>query len=141
MENICQKCVTDPLSHSFRKLVEKNGISVYYTNPSKARLYTDSNGILGHYDRALAELGNKKWMWIFDSEGFDLKHALEVKTGTGIAKLLTEKYADNLVEVKIINPTWHIKSMLNVVWPFLETSTKNKIKILSDRYYSVIEFI
>ena len=141
MATICSKCEMDPTSHSFKKLSEKNGVSVYYTNPTKAKLYTDTVGILSHYDNALKQVGNKKWVWIFDSEGFDLKHALEVKTGSGIAKLLTDKYADNLVEVKIINPTWHIKSMLTVVWPFLTDSTKNKVKILGDRYYSVLEFV
>ncbi len=141
METICSKCAMDPTSHSFKKLTEKNGVSIYYTNPTKAKLYKDTDGILSHYDNALAQVGNKKWIWIFDSDGFDLKHALEVKTGSGIAKLLTDKYADNLVEVKIINPTWHIKSMMTVVWPFLSESTKNKVKILADRYYSVLEFV
>jgi hypothetical protein len=131
----------DPTSHSFKKLTEKNGVSIYYTNPTKAKLYKDIDGILSHYDNALAQVGNKKCIWIFDSDGIDLKHALEVKTGSGIAKLLTDKYADNLVEVKIINPTWHIKSMMTVVWPFLSESTKNKVKILADRYYSVLEFV
>ena len=141
MDKICQKCFTDPSCHSFRKISEKNGIHVYYTNPVKSRLYYDTDGILKHYDNALKQVQNKKWSWIFDGEGFDLKHAMEVKTGIGIAKILTEKYADNLVEINVINPTWHIKTMLNVIWPFLSNETKQKIKIRDDRYYSVIEFI
>lgn len=141
MEKICEKCMADPTSHSFRKLSEKNGVCTYYTNPTKAQFYTDTDGILLHYDNALKQVGNNKWVWIFDSDGFDLKHAMEVKTGTGIAELLTKKYAHNLIEIKIINPTWYIKSMLGVVWPFLNQATKNKVKILGDRYYSVLEFV
>lgn len=133
--------MTDPANHSFRKISEKNNICTYYTNPTKAKLYTDTEGILSHYDKALAEVGNKRWIWIFDSDGFDVKHAMEVKTGSGIAKLVTDKYAHNLIEIKIINPTWHIKSMLTVVQPFLNKTTRDKIKILGDRYYSVIEFV
>ncbi len=141
METICSKCTMDPTSHSFKKISEKNGIAVYYTNASKSKLYNDTEGILSHYDNALKQVGNKKWIWIFDSDGFDLKHALEVRTGTGIAKLLTEKYAETLVEIKVINPTWHIKTMLTAVWPFLNDRTKQKINILGDRYYSVVEFV
>ena len=141
METICIKCTMDPSSHSFKKISEKNGVCIYYTNPTKSKLYTDTDGIISHYDNALKQIGDKKWVWIFDSEGFDLKHALEVKTGTGIAKLLTDTYADNLLEIKIINPTWHIKTMLNVIWPFLNQATRNKIKILDDRYYSILEFV
>jgi hypothetical protein len=140
MENICITCAIDPTSHSFKKISENHNVVIYYTNPSKAKHYTDTKGILSHYDKTLALLGNKKWIWIFDSENFGLKHALEIKTGIGIAKLLTEKYSHNLLEIKIINPTWHIKSMMAIVWPFLNNSTKNKINILADRYYSIIEF-
>ena len=131
----------DPTCHSFKKISEKNGVYIYYTNPTKAKLYTDTEGILTHYDNALKQVGNKKWIWIFDSDGFDMKHALEVKTGIGIAELLTDKYANNLVEIKIINPTWHIKTMLKAVMPFLDKVTRDKIKILKDRYYSVVEFV
>ena len=141
MNQICSKCSVDPTSHSFRKVAESNGVVTYYTNPTKARLYTDTEGILEHYNNAMESVGDKKWIWIFDSEGFDLKHAMEVKTGIGIAKLVTGKYGNNLEEIKIINPTWHIKSMLTAVWPFLNDKTKQKIKIFKDRYYSVLEFI
>jgi hypothetical protein len=131
----------DPTSHSFKKISEKDGVCTYYTKPINSKLYTDTDGILSHYDNALKQIGDKKWIWIFDSDGFDLKHAMEVKTGTGIAKLLTEKYADNLLEIKIINPTWHIRTMLTAVWPFLSQITCDKIRILKDRYYSVLEFV
>ncbi len=141
MNNICEKCMVDPTCHSFKKLSEKDGVILYYTNPTKAKLYRDTDGILSHYDKALNTVGDKKWIWIFDSEGFDLKHALEVQTGIGIAKLITGKYGQNLQEIKIINPTWHIKSMLLAVWPFLNKTTKQKINIMSDRPYSVLEFI
>jgi hypothetical protein len=131
----------DPTSHSFRKISEKNGVITYYTNPTKAKLYTDTDGILKHYDNALKQVADNKWIWIFDSEGFDIKHALEVSTGIGISKLITGKYGNNLQEIKIINPTWHIKTMLRALWPFLNDTTKQKINIMGDRVYSVLEFI
>lgn len=46
MDSICNKCSIDPLSHSFKKISEKNGILTYYTNPAKSNLYTDSEGII-----------------------------------------------------------------------------------------------
>lgn len=141
MNQICSKCAIDPTCHSFKKVAEKDGIVTYYTNPTKAKLYMDTEGILNHYNNSMASIGDKKWIWIFDSDGFDLKHALEVKTGIGIAKLITGKYGENLVEIKVINPTWHIKTMLTTVWPFLNEKTKQKITILKDRYYSLLEFI
>lgn len=61
----------------------------------------------------------KKWRWIFDSKGFGLKHALEVRIGIGIAKLITKKYSHNLESIVIKNPNWYIKSMYIAVAPFL----------------------
>ena len=84
METICIKCTMDPTSHSFKKISEKDGVCTYYTKPINSKLYTDTDGILSHYDNALKQIGDKKWIWIFDSDGFDLKHAMEVKTGSGI---------------------------------------------------------
>lgn len=141
MDKICQTCVMNPTSHSFRKISEKNNIITFYTNPVKAILYKDNEGIITHYNNALESIGEKKWIWIFDSEGFDLKHAMEIKTGIDIAKLTTDKYGNNLEEIKIINPTWHIRTMLTAMWPFLNEQTKQKINIMSDRVYSVLEFI
>lgn len=133
--------MADPTSHSFKRLVEKDGVVVYYTNPSKSKLYKDTEGILNHYINALETNGDKKWVWIFDSEGFDINHALEVQTGIGIAKIVSGKYGQNLQEIKLINPTWHIQTMLLVIWPFLNNTIKQKINIMSDRPYSVLEFI
>ena len=68
METICIKCTMDPSSHSFKKISEKNGVCIYYTNPTKSKLYTDTDGIISHYDNALKQIVDKKCVWIFDSE-------------------------------------------------------------------------
>jgi hypothetical protein len=104
-------------------------------------LYTDTEGILTHYDNALKTLGNKKWSWIFDSYGFDWRHAMEIQTGIGLAKLITSTYRDKLEKITIINPTWHIKTILAAIMPFIDKQTKQTLKVLNDRVYSILEFI
>ncbi len=141
MDKICNKCMMDPTSHSFKKISEKNGICTFYTNPAKAKLYKDTEGILSHYDHALGHIGEKRWIWIFDGDGFDTDHAMEIRTGQGIATLLTEKYSNNLVEIKVINPSIHIRVILKVIKPFLSDLITSKLKILDDRTYSVLEFV
>ena len=66
---------------------------------------------------------------------------MEIRTGQGIAELLNEKYGNNLEEIKIINPTIHIKVILKVIGPFMSDLIKSKINMLDDRKYSVLEFI
>jgi hypothetical protein len=134
----------DQSNYSFKKISDKNGVVTYYTNPTKGRQYTDNNQILEHYNAEFAAIGNKKWVWIFDSEGFSLSLVLDSQEGIGIigiANLLMGKYGNSLLEIKIINPTWHIRTLLTAMWPFLNKQLKQKIKILNDRTYSILEFV
>jgi hypothetical protein len=131
-------------NYSFKKISDKHGVVTYYTKPTKGIKYTNNNQILEHYNTAFASIGDKKWIWIFDSEGFSLSLVLDSQPGTGIvgiANLLMGKYGDSLLEIKIINPTWHIRTLLTAMWPFLNKQLKQKIKILDDRVYSIIEFV
>ncbi len=141
MNVICEKCAINPRSHSLQKISDKNNIITHYANPSKAIDYTDREGILLHCENALKDIGSRKWICIINSENFSIKHALEIQTGIGIAKLVMSGYTHNMLEIRIVNPTWHIKTMLNVIWPFLNQSTCDKIKLLDDRYYSELEFV
>ena len=54
MQNICLTCAEDPTSHSFSKLCVLDNVSIYYTKPSAASKYSDSEGILTHIDNTLA---------------------------------------------------------------------------------------
>jgi hypothetical protein len=141
MNKICPTCAVDPTSHSFKKISEKNGIVTYYTQPSEAIMYEDREGILSHVDNALALLGDKKWICIINGDGFEAKHALEAQTGIGLLNLMTKKYGAHLQEIKIINPTWHIKGVYKLAKPFLDDEMMSKVKMLKDRVYSVLEFI
>ena len=80
-------------------------------------------------------------MCIFDGDGFDVQHATEFDTGRGIIELIIEKYYNTLTDVKVINPTWHINGCIKFGELFMTTEMLNKIKILEDRRYSILEFI
>jgi len=96
MPYICPLCKLQPLSHSLTKLSEKNGIIYYYTCPAQAKLYYDVEGILNHYEGVLSEIPeNKEWIWIFDSLGFSLVHALQINVAISLAKLISNKFSKN----------------------------------------------
>ena len=140
MNKFCKKCAIDPESHSFKRVGEKNGIVIYYTKPSASKLYKDTEGILSHIDNTLA-VNKKKWICIIDADDFDVCHATEFDTGRGIIELILGKYYDNLIEVKIINPTWHINGCIKFGELSMTPEMLNKIKVLEDRRYSILEFI
>lgn len=133
MNYTCPICSIEPNSHSFSKIAEENGISTFYTCPSKATKYWDKEGIVTHYDGLLCENGDKQWLWIFDCDGFELKHSLEIQTAFGIIDLLTNKYGKTLQKIIVLNPTWHIHSMLYIIWPFLNNHIRSLIEMTNKK--------
>jgi hypothetical protein len=57
-----------------------------------------------------------------------MKHVLEMNTALGIAELLVKKYGVSLQKIEIINPTWYIQLIINVIWPFLNDHIRSLIK-------------
>ena len=130
MSFVCKICDEFPNSHSFFKIEERDGISVYYTCPAKAIKYNDSIGIIKHYKDTLDSLNGQKWCWVFDSKGFGWKHFTQVKLAIELAKLISSKtYGDTLQDITLLNLNSYGKCMLNLLWNFLSADIKNKITL------------
>jgi len=134
MQYECPLCKILPSSHSLTKISEKNGIIYYYTCPAQAILYYDVKGIINHYDGVLSEIPeNREWIWIFDSAGFGLKHAMQTSVAVELAKLISNKFSKNLKKIIIINPTFYITMTHKLVIPFLSNKIRDMIEINYDR--------
>ena len=130
MTYVCPLCKLQPLSHSLTKLSEKEGIIYYYTCPAQAIMYYDVKGIVNHYDGILSEIPeDKEWIWIFDSLGFTLKHAMQTNVAIEIAKLISNKFSQKLKKIIIINPTFYTTMTHKMLLPFLKESIINLIEI------------
>lgn len=125
----CKICEDDPTSHSLKNMGVIDNITYYYTCPAKATKYYDTEGIIDHYDGVLSENKNK-WTWVFDCEGFNTKHLLEINVGIQLAKLITNKFSHNLDKIIIINQTWHVKVVLDLLKPFMNKHMKSIITII-----------
>jgi hypothetical protein len=133
MKYVCPLCNLVPSSHSLTKLLEKKGIIYYYTCPSQAILYYDVTGIINHYDGVLSEMSeNKEWVWIFDSLGFSLVHAMQTNVAIELAKLISNKFSKNLKKIIIINPTFYITIIHKMLIPFLSNKVRDIIEINYD---------
>jgi hypothetical protein len=137
----CPICAKDPLAHSFKKVGEKRGITMFYTKPSQAKRYDDTEGILAHVDNTIGQLNGKKWICIVDGDQFDAKYIAEWQTGAGLMQLFFTKYVDSLVEIKIINPTVYVRTAMKVLLALIADDKTSKITVLDDKPYSVLQFI
>jgi hypothetical protein len=130
MTYICPVCELLPSSHSLSKVLEKNDIIYYYTCPSQAILYYDVKGIINHYNGILSEIPeNKEWVWIFDSLGFSLIHAMQTNVAIELAKLISNKFSKNLKKIIIINPTCYITITHKLIMPFLTNKIRDIIEL------------
>jgi len=126
----CPICKLLPNSHSLIKLLEKKEIIYFYSCPSQAILYYDVKGIVNHYNGVLSEVPeNKEWIWIFDSLGFGLIHALETTVAIELVKLITNKFSKNLKKIIIINPTLYTTITHKMITPFLNNKLRDIIEI------------
>jgi len=121
----CEICKQDPGSHSFVKLRETETMVYYYTCPGKASRYNDLEGIINHKRLELSKLNGKSWLWILDGSGFDMKHAMEMRIGIGIARLL-EEY--EVSKVYIINPSIYVEMLRGGIWLLLSEELRLKIE-------------
>ena len=130
MPYTCPLCKLLPSSHSLTQVLDKKGIIYYYTCPSQAILYYDVTGIINHYDGVLSEIPeNKEWVWIFDSLGFSLIYAMQVNVAIELAKLISNKFSENLKKIIIINPTFYITVTHKLIIPFLSNKVRDIIEI------------
>ncbi len=148
----CPACRLDNRAHSFeffcntgRKFVQvleneiepedinhqMNPEAVFYTKVADAKLYYDTDGIISHYENLLNKVNPIKWVWIFDCDGFGLKHSLELKTAIGIAKLISR--FGRVSRILVINSNYFINFVLRSVKMFLDKEiSDNTILIKSD---------
>lgn len=122
----CPICAVDPTSHSLKRLKDDGQTVVMYTKPAEATRYWDRDGILLHYDIELSHIKGD-WVWIFDADGFSMKHMIEVGVATGLARLISTKYSDRLQKIIIKNPTPIVELAVLVVKPFLNEKLKRLI--------------
>lgn len=98
-----------------------------YTKPADASRYWDRDGIVLHYDIVLSQIeGN--WVWIFDADGFSIKHMMEVEVATSLARLISSKYSERLQKIVITNPSPIIELIIIVVLPFLNSKLRGLVQ-------------
>jgi hypothetical protein len=129
MSYVCPICDLTPSSHSLDKVLETDKMICFYTCPSKAILYHDVSGIIHHYTGVLSEIPeNKEWVWIFDGTKFGMIHSVQTTVAIELAKLITQKFSNNLKKIIIINPTFYVTVMHDLILPFLNKKIKSIIE-------------
>ena len=124
---MCKACDVDPKSHSFFRIATKDSVQIFYSCPSEATKYYDKESVQIHCREKLQEKGNTtKWIFIFDGTGYTLRHAMAIGVSLSFLRVI-EEHADTLIEIRILNTSTYVATMLNIMKPFIPDNIYSKI--------------
>lgn len=124
---MCKSCDDDPKSHSFFKIATENTIQIFYSCPAEATKYFDKESVELHCREKLQEKGeNTKWIFIFDGTGYSLRHALAIGVSLSFLHVIND-HADTLIEIRIVNTSTYVSTMLTIMKPFIPHNIYSKI--------------
>jgi len=123
---MCIVCDENPKAHSFFKLATESGVHIYYSCPAEATNYWDKESVANHCREKLAEKEDAKWIFIFDGMGYTIRHALAIGVAHRFLGVIKE-YADTLVEIRIVNMSKHVGTMISIMRPFIPSNIYKKI--------------
>jgi len=124
----CPKCLEIQGFHHFSIIGEtNNGLCIYYSKPSihtEKRLTEESIvNYLIHLDNA----STKPWVWIIDSRGLDNLETPNLLLLRKFYLQLKTRYKDVLQKIFILNESFMMKIIYNMIYPFLSSEIKNLI--------------
>ena len=133
MPHICDICEQEPGAHSFTYLCRTTKTNIYeyvfYTCIGDSKRYNDQEGIINHYSNCLKTMNPDKWIWIFNCDGFGLKHYAEINTTKKLAHLI--KTFGKVEAIYLVNAPGLLDLVLKAIKPILDAETFGKIKVIS----------
>jgi hypothetical protein len=124
---MCKSCDVDPKSHSFFKIATEGNVKIFYSCPSEATKYYDKESVELHCREKLQEKGDTtKWIFIFDGTGYTLRHAMAIGVSLSFLRVISE-HADTLLEIRIVNTSSYVSTMLTIMKPFIPHKIYSKI--------------
>ena len=124
---MCKSCDVDPKSHSFFRIATEDNVQIFYSCPSEATKYYDKESVELHCREKLQEKGDtNKWIFIFDGTGYTLRHAMAIGVSLSFLRVIKE-HADTLLEIRILNTSSYVSTMLTIMKPFIPHKIYSKI--------------
>jgi hypothetical protein len=133
MDNsFCDVCREEPGAHSFtyycRTQKKDTYEYVFYTCVGDARRYGDADNVVKHYQNCLNMMNPDSWIWIFNCDGFTMRHYMELSTIKKLTKAVNEY--GKVRDVYIVNSSGFMDLVFKLIKPILDNETFKKIKIV-----------
>ncbi len=127
----CPRCQILPNAHSFVNFARVNDIELFYTSPARALDYKETGETFAYYKIHIDTAKDKKWIWIVDCEGMQMKHYSSIELIKKLIQMLLNEHKGQLQSIWIIHPNTWIKTAVTLMKPFLKKETLEKIQVIN----------
>ena len=131
----CRVCQLDPKNHNFIHFGKTaEGISLYYTNPSKSKELIDTPEKFVFFKTHLDEAkGKGKWIWIFDCAGMRSEHFTSYQFTKSLMQELSNEQMESILGLWILHPNTWMRASIAFIKPLFKSELIQKIRVFENK--------
>lgn len=133
----CPRCqLTGGRSHHFEKvgtfLSNDTPVCIFYTNPALSTEVIDAPEVPQWWMAHFEATKPNKWIWIFDCQNTSSGQLMSIPSAKRLVSLMYESHKDTLQGIYVIQPTWAMKTFLQILSPFVKKDVRHRLFIYSN---------
>ena len=130
----CQRCKAVPGFHSFQQLADISGIHYFYCFPAhnkqSVRTREDMLQFVSHFPP------DKQWSLLFHANGYGFSNLMPLSIAIEMGKRVQQN--KSLCKIYIIEGNWFFQFLLRCIFPFLDTSMREKFVLMNGSLLEVV---
>lgn len=133
----CPRCqLTGGRSHHFERLGGFNSndspVSIFYTNPARTIETIDAPEAPQWWMAHFESTRPNKWIWIFDCRNTSNSQLMSIQSAKRLVNLMYETHKDTLQGIHVLQPSWTMKTFLQILMPFVKKDVRHRLHIHSN---------
>jgi len=132
----CQRCLTQPGYHSFERLADLSGASLFYCYPAHNTKSVRTHEDMVNFARHFPEEG--PWRLLFHANGYGLRQMMPLPLALELGRLVQEKHLGRLQKVYIVEGSWFFTFVVQSILPFLRKEMRQMFVLVSGSLLEVI---
>ncbi len=132
----CQRCLNQPGYHSFERLADLSGSSLFYCYPAhntkSVRTREDMLNFASHFPEG------GSWRLLFHANGYGFRDLMPLPLALELGRLVQEKHLGRLQKVYIVEGTWFFTVLLQCILPFLRKDMRKIFVLVSGSLLEVM---
>ena len=133
----CPRCqLTGGKSHHFERVgtflsSTQEPISIFYTNPANTIERSDAPEAPQWWMAHFESTKPNKWIWIFDCQHTSSNQLMSITSAKRLVSLMYESHKNTLQGIYVVQPSWAMKTFLQVLTPFVKKDVRHRLHIFS----------